>query len=220
MLNLKQFKGFALVKGDTSVEANSLLLYSVLHDIPRKMIPKGVRCPEDFVPNGSVEWCLASLNKTCTPDYYPEWLLPHLHRRVWREDKWLLEPVFIKPADRYKRFNGFVTTGSYRKKKKPPFWCSTIVQFENEWRYYISHGKVLTSGWYSGDEINTPQSPPLNIEIPSSYCGAVDFGFLKTGEFALVEANHPFACGWYGKDTENYLQWLVDGWEYMLEKSS
>jgi len=40
---------------------------------------------------------------------------------------------------------------------------------------------------------------------------------LYNGKLALVEANHPFACGWYGKEHEIYLEWLSKGWEYMLK---
>ena len=217
MLNLKQFKGFSTISGDRSREANCLLIYSITHDIPvQRVRDRHTKCPEGFVPVGSVEWCLNSLGRNITPNYYPEWLSDHLYRKVWQQTHWPLERVFIKPSDKDKRFTGFVTTGTYRKKKKPPFWCSNIVKFQNEWRYYISNGEVLCDGWYDGDEINTPDAPLLDIQIPLDYCGAVDFGLLTTGELALVEANHPFACGWYGTDHGEYFQWLVDGWEYML----
>lgn len=216
MLDLKQFKGFALIHGDNSHEARQLVLYSAMHDVPLKRIPNGkTRCPEDLVPCGSVEWCLYSLGVKVKPDYYPDWLSEYLYRAIWETTEWPLEMVFIKPSDRYKRFTGFVTSGTYKKKRKPPFWCSQVVKFENEWRYYISKGKVLCGSWYSGDEISTPDAPPLNIKIPETYCGAVDFGMLSGWRLALVEANHPFACGWYGGDREIYLQWLIDGWEYM-----
>ena len=170
------------------------------------------------MPSGSVEWCLKSLGKNIIPNYYPEWLSNHLYRKVWKEDKWPLgKKVFIKPADKYKRFTGFETTGTYKKKKKPPYWCSEIVEFVNEWRYYISGGKVLTGEWYWGDEINTPDAPELSINIPEAFYGTLDFGITKTGNFSLVEAHHPFACGWYGKQHEIYLQWLIDGWNHLQQ---
>jgi len=46
-------------------------------------------------------------------------------------------------------------------------------------------------------------------------CGALDFGILTTGELALVEANSPYACGWYGKNHKLYFEWIVAGWEYL-----
>lgn len=85
----------------------------------------------------------------------------------------------------------------------------------NEWRYYIANGKVLAAEWYWGDEINTPDAPEFPIAVPESYCGAVDLGDAK-GTLTLVEANHPFACGWYGVDKhERYIEWLAAGWKYM-----
>lgn len=215
MLDLKGYTGFALMKGDNSLEAQRLSLYCLLNKVLLIRLDKKSRVPELYVPCGSVEWCLQSLDMEVTPDYYPDWLSNRLYRKVWKEDKWPLKKVFIKPSDKYKRFSGFCTTGTYKKKKKPPFWCSDIIEFTNEWRYYISNRKVLCSGWYWGDEVNTPDPPELTIWTPKGFCGAIDFGTLKTGEFALVEVNHPFACGWYGKDDENYFQWLIDGWLYM-----
>ena len=141
---------------------------------------------------------------------------------MWKADKWPMhQRVFIKPADRHKRFTGFVTAGmGYKGKKSPPYWCSDIVPpFTNEWRYYIANGKILTSGWYWGDEINTPDAPELNISFPEDYCGAIDFGEHKQfpGRFMLVEANEPYACGWYGdaEDRNSFTEWLIHGWHNM-----
>ena len=218
-MDLTGFKGFCLVSGDLSLEAKCVIKYCLMRDILLRKVPdKGCRCPDDLVPSGSVEWCLKSLDPY-VPDYYPEWLSAHLHRKVWRTDKWPLEKVFIKPSDKDKRFTGFVTSGTYRKKKKGPFWCSEIVQFENEWRYYIAEGRILCGEWYCGDDINMPAAPELDLDIPPGYCGAVDFGRLKTGELALVEANASFACGWYGKKDELYMKWLVDGWNYIRKST-
>ena len=187
---------------------------------PYVMVSNIKKIPENHIPVGSVEFCLKTLGKSVIPDYYPVFLIKHQYRTVWETDVWPLgKKVFIKPADKYKRFTGFVTNGGYKGKKKPPYWCSDVVQFTNEWRYYVANGKILTGEWYYGDEINTPDAPTLDIEIPSNYCGALDFGTLKTGEIALVEANHPFACGWYGKDYKLYAQWIIEGWKYMLTNS-
>ena len=214
-VDLKYYKGFALTKGESSIEATQLNMLSITKDIPLITVPKKTPCPAEYVPCGSVEWCEQTLGYHVKPDYYPEWLNQYLYRNVWKADKWPLgEKVFIKPADRYKRFTGFCTIGTYKRKKKPPYWCSEIIKFTNEWRYYVSNGKVLCGEWYWGDEVNTPLAPELNIVIPSEYCGALDFG-ISDGVLTLVEAQHPFACGWYGKDTSLYAQWLVDGWEHV-----
>ena len=217
-------KGFAFQHPNSSLdkEQTAVATYSILNKIPYKFCRKPEDVPEDFIPCGNVEWCEKFLPKERTiPDYYPEFLKDHLFRKVWRADRWPLnERVFIKPADRHKRFTGLITTGGYRKKKRPPYWCSEIISFTDEWRYYVADGKILTGEWYWGDEVNTPDAPELNLPIPEGYCGALDFGRLKSGELALVEANSPYACGWYGKNHKLYVEWLVKGWNYLTKASN
>jgi hypothetical protein len=215
-------KGFALQynnhKTYSDKENIAVITYCATNDMIYRSFSKNSDIPEGFIPVGSVEYCEKFLPKEKTiPNYYPDFLKDKLYRKVWYTEKWPLgEKVFIKPADKHKRFTGFITSGGYRKKKKKPYWCSTIVKFINEWRYYVADGEILTGEWYDGDEINTPDAPKLDIKIPSKYCGALDFGMLETGEIALVEANFPYACGWYGKDHKKYVEWLIKGWKYML----
>lgn len=213
-------KGIAVLQHDHSTEANKLMAYCMLKDIPFKRITIKDELPEGFVPSGSVEWSEQLLGFVSEPDYYPDWLQNHLHRKVWKADKWPLgEKVFIKPADKHKRFNGLVTNGGWKGKKKGPYWCSEVVSFVNEWRYYVADGKVLCGEWYDG-QIDEPDAPELNIKIPCGYCGALDFGMTNKGHFALVEAQPPYACGWYGvrqEKIELYYEWLVKGWKYMTK---
>lgn len=217
MIDLHHYEGFCTVHNDTSFESQMVYMYCFDNDLKVKKVNNNVPCPDTHVPSGSIEWCLLSLGRSIEPDYYPEWLTPHLHRKVWKADKWVLgDKLFVKPADRHKRFTGFTTFGTYSKKKKGPYWYSEIVHFENEWRYYVTKGKILCGHWYAGDEINTPDAPVLDIEVPDTFSGTLDFGTLSDGSMALVEAHEPFACGWYGnKADETYLQWIVDGWKYL-----
>lgn len=220
MLNLKNYSGFAVELFDYSLERNRLYMYCLKNNIKFLIIKNKEKCPIDYVPCGSVEWCSRSFIHPIIPDYYPEWTKECLYRKIWRQDSWILgRKLFVKPADRYKRFDGFVTSGTYKKKKKPPLIWSEIVEFENEWRYYISHGKILASEWYCGDEVNTPEASELKIDIPANYYGALDVGSLKDGRLAIVESQHPFACGWYGPIEKDvlYFQWLIDGWDYMMK---
>jgi len=208
--------GIAFQYDDQSREAMAMFIVATVNEIPFKQFRNHKDVPEDYIPSGSVEWCEKILGQKVTPDYYPEFLKDHLHREIWRTDEWPLgKKVFIKPSDHYKRFTGFVTNGGYKGKKRKPYICSGVLSFENEWRYYVANGKVLTGEWYCGDDINTPEAPQLNVEWPQNYCGAVDFGMTKDRTLALVEANHPFACGWYGKEHELYFKWIIEGWEYM-----
>jgi len=220
-IDLKGYRGFALQYDDTSKEATVITLCAE-RDIPIERFQNKETVPDDLIPCGSVEWSESILGYSPTPDYYPEWVKSHLHRNVWAGDKWILEKrVFVKPADRYKRFTGFVSSAnSYKGKKRPPYMFSDVVSFNNEWRYYISNGKILTSGWYDGDQINTPDAPELDVDIPKEFCGAADFGTYD-GKLCCIEVQHPYACGWYGdfsNDSLPYVQWLIDGWIYMLKK--
>jgi hypothetical protein len=211
-------KGFAIQKGYIGKEDLALTCYCAMNRIEYKRVITPQEIPEGFIPCGSVEWCMKILGQEIVPDYYPNFLKEYLGRKVWETDKWPLgNKVFIKPSKTYKKFTGFITNGGYRGKKKGPYWCSEIVHFENEWRYYVSQGKVLTGEWYSGDEINCPDAPSIeHVEFPEGFCGAVDFGMVGN-RLELVEVNHPFACGWYGNKHELYAEWLSNGWQYMLD---
>ena len=171
--------------------------------------------PLGWIPVGTVEFCEGVYNQSFTPDYYPKFLSKHLHRRVWVSKDWdQSRGIFVKPADRYKRFDGFVTLGGYRRKKRGPYWFSERINFLSEWRYYIANGKVLTSEWYESP-IEKDAPPIDHIDIPSNYCGAIDFGETDEGKFALVEAQHPYAIGWYAKDSKAYLKFILEGYKYL-----
>ena len=217
-----KFKAFALMRGDDSFESKAISLFCTKNDIPCVRLQKDMALPDGMIPSGSVEWCIKLLGKPITPDYYPGFAQSLMTRRVWQTKDWPLdERVFIKPSDSYKRFTGFVKAkGSYRKKKRGPYWCSEVVTFVNEWRYYVTHGNPqLGHGyWYAGDEVLTPEAPMIyNITMPLNFCGAIDIGVLANGSIELVEVQHPFACGWYGKfeDVDVYMNWLYHGWNYM-----
>jgi len=212
-------KPFAIQFSDqASKEACAIIQYCIMEQYPYKFIRDINNIPDGHIPVGSVEYCIKALGSEVVPDYYPEFLSSCFHRKIYKTDEWpIRRRVFIKPADRYKRFTGFVTSGGAKDDHTGPYWCSEVVDFLNEWRYYISNGEVLAAEWYAGEEDKMPDAPKLCVKIPSDYCGAIDFGEISTGQFALVEAQHPFACGWYGKDYKAYAKWIVDGWEYMLK---
>ena len=221
MINLGEFKGFVFEVNDNSREVLSVILVCILEKIP--YLRSGLENAEkykDYIPCGSLEFCQKIYGKIITPNYYP--LFCNLNRKIWYTEEWPInQKVFIKPADRYKRFTGFTTDGTERKKKNGPFWCSDIVNFIDEWRYYIANGEVLFSGWYDGikEYEEEPKAPDLKIKIPKNYCGAIDYGMTDKGDFTLIEAQHPFACGFYGEHEDKYsfVKWLVKGWRNMIE---
>lgn len=171
----------------------------------------------DSIPVGSVEFVEQILGEV-KPDYYPDWASKHLHRNIYEYPNFMSFHLFVKPKNRYKEFEGQIDT----KGLSLEFDCigSQVVNFVDEWRYYIANGKVLCSWWYKGKEETCESEPngrPLPFEIPEGFCGAIDMGLLDTGEFALVEVQHPYAIGWYGEmneeETKKYTNFLIEGWK-------
>jgi hypothetical protein len=72
MIAFRNYKGFALMRGDCSPEA--ALLYLSPNKLPIVRVGKKEKVPQGYVPSGSVEWCEFQLGKTIVPDYYPAWL--------------------------------------------------------------------------------------------------------------------------------------------------
>lgn len=196
-------------------EGKTVAAHCSLNCIPWTVVRKPSECPSDAIPVGNVPWVSEVLGRNVTPDYYPDFLQSWIHRKIWQAQKWPhFHRVFVKPADCHKRFTGFVTNGTWKGRKRGPLWCSEVVQFVSEWRYYVANGRVIAAKWGSGVECEPPH---LEIKWPMDYCAAVDFGSFENGKIALIEANSPFACGWYGPMGEGavYAQWLSAGWEYM-----
>lgn len=212
-------RGFALQKNYLDWEAKALTIVAILNKIPFKRIHDIKQIEEGWVPSGTVPWISSILKTKITPDYFPDFLKNDwVKRKVWYEEKWPLYKTFIKPADRHKRFTGFITSGTYSGKKRGPYWCSEIVNFVDEWRYYISYGKLIGGYWYWGKDDDPKPTPDLNITYPENWCGTADFGRLDNGDIELIEAHPPFACGWYGKNHEEYAEFITLGWKWLKEK--
>jgi len=181
---------------------------------------------EGQVPVGTVEFVeqIIGIKK---PNYYPDFLSSSFYRKVYESNELPEKVSFVKPADRHKRFNGMILHKAdlsewvEQEWRNGPYSISEIVFFEEEWRYYVANGKIVAAHWYLGKEIEI-DPPKLNVAFPSSFCGAVDFGRLKTGEVALVENNLPYACGWYGSfdDGKVYGEWLKEGFNYIKNKKT
>jgi hypothetical protein len=218
-MNWKDYcKGFAIQKTHCDWEGKCLTIVAALNQIPSKLIYESRQVPDGWVPSGTVPWVSSVIGEIITPDYFPKFLSSWVTRRIWKEEKWPLQKVFIKPADRHKRFTGFVTSGTYRKKKRGPLLCSEIVSFQNEWRYYVAYGKLIGAYWYYGVDDVVIEAPKIEIQWPVDWCGTADFGTLPDGRIELIEAHPPFACGWYGKKHEEYAEFLTLGWKWLKEK--
>ena len=213
---------FALKRGiHSDVETKALAIHAALtREIELHYFNKANEVPGDYIPQGDIGWVTSVLGYVPRPDHYPPFLSHLLFRKVWKEDIWPMEEgIFIKPYDKPKRFTARITTGTYKGKKKPPYWCSEKVTFINEWRYYFVEGKQVFVEWYAGSNEDAP-IPSFDTAIPEGWHGCIDMGILSTGQFALIEAGEPYAIGWYGglDNAAIYVDFLIKGWAYLKSR--
>lgn len=181
---------------------------------------------------GSVRFCELAMGREVTPECYPEWTRPFWHReivtvRTAHNGRLTVitphsELNFCKPAWTYKAGVAFFSKRGETYAGFPayaPFYLSTVVRFVREWRLYVADGEVWAGGQYQGTSARCPDIPP-SVQIPSGWCGTIDIGELATGELALVECHHPYACGWYGENEEQnlYVDWMIAGWDWMKQQ--
>ena len=215
---------FQLQNGYEGTETGAILLASGKGEIYNPKMDKPV--PDNVIPVGSVEFCESFLPCIPKPNYYPDFLKNFFFREIWTSNNLndFQGSCFVKPADRHKRFNGYVLRDDEVKyipkqveESRGPFRFSSLISFWEEWRYYVANGEVLAAYWYDGDEEEV-DPPKIDIDWPKDFCGAVDFGRTSFGEIALVENNLPYACGWYGgyKEAAKFKEWIEKGWDYML----
>lgn len=172
------------------------------------------------------------------PDDYPVCLRSFLRRKVWEStlgeverglDAGLTSPVFVKPAQRRKRFTGEVfyserdvaVLGNVSRRQQ--VWCSEVVRWLVESRVYVVDARIVTVDRYEGDS-----SVALDLEVvesaiaeyhrsgaaPSAY--GIDFGVLETGETALIEVNDGYALGAYDIAADRYTELLMRRWRELL----
>ena len=220
-MELNNYKGFAILESDHSAEAEIIRDYADTTGTSLRIIShEDERVPEQYIPVGKIDWIQKMLGKNLTPDYYPCWCQDTFYRHIWKSD---IVPVnglvFVKSASKYESLIGSTAAkGSatildkWSDKNRAECWCSDKVEFTDAYRYYITKGKVVAVGQMSG---NSAKARILDVKIPTSWSGALDFGHIKTGEFALIEAHYPISCGYIDGGVEAYLQWIIDGWVYI-----
>lgn len=219
-MDLKGYKGFAILQSNHSIEALQLEEMAANYGFNVRIIQSADETyPDKYIPFGNVGWVCKILNKTFTPEYYPEWCKDFLYRKVWKSDTVPTDgTLYIKSATTHADILGKrVKTSQAAKLDKwdssnaVECWCSDKVTFVDEFRYFVTNGSVITAGIIAG---SSKVIPELSVSIPNGWCGILDFGHLSTGEFALVKADYPFACDTYRCDIEQYVQWIIDGWSY------
>ena len=125
-------------------------------------------------------------------------------------------PLFIKPALEIKKFTGDIFKKQSHLDMLRSFdkcddntevWISDILEFETEYRVFVSKGVIYGMKHYQGDyskiidieEVKKMISAYKNC--PSAY--TLDVGLVK-GKTLLVEVNDMWAIGSYGLDGRDY----------------
>lgn len=226
MIKIEDYK-FAL---QDRKDFQSCVLHQFLfaHNIHVRVIENPLEVPKDYIPFGSCEWTEKVLGRNIVPDYYPQFLQKYLFRKVWYSGCLPTyvrsigsRECFVKPADRYKRFDGQIFEYNKRFEKEyayiqeGPYICSEVVSFVNEWRYYVADGQVVASEWYKGINDIPCKPPKLTINWPANWIGVVDFGLTDKRKISLVEAQCPYSFGWYPKDYQKFAEFIILGWQYM-----
>lgn len=200
---------FAIEPNLNSRESLAVFSCSARHKVEYKISAT----PIDAVPIGSVAYCESFLKKVPKPDFYPYFLKNHLKRDIrvmYASEPFTLRArTFIKEATRFK--SNFESRVYEAGEIIPPgrYYISEIVKMLNEWRYYVSKGKVICTGWYDGED--DKEAPDLGFDFPDYYSGAVDFAETENG-LMLVESHAPYACGWYGENHIDYVTWQHEAW--------
>lgn len=172
-------------------------------------------------------------------DDYPTVLTKYLRRKIWKSDLKTIRrrvelgdcisSVFIKPANRVKRFTGMVI--SNRDDMVPishiggnlDLHCSESVHWISEYRVPVIQGEIQGYFWYSGDHSVSVDSSVVERMVgdytasPSAYC--LDVGVLDSGETALVEMNDAFSIGLYDGMECCYSKLLTTRWNELTNQA-
>lgn len=203
------------------------------------------RITPDTIVFGDIEPVLFAFRKLGvplpTPQPYPLCLQEFFQRKITLVrlcdfPQWIVDhpdPCFVKPADSFKSFTGFVFSASYQFGKLaflPPhhqLYVSTVVRFQSEWRVYVMHGKILGIYWYCGDVFTTLDRNVVNRAvqiyetetIDPMHGYAIDFGVSEDGQTLLVELNEGFSIGNYGLDDADYANLLTARWLQLVHSA-
>ena len=150
--------------------------------------PDKSRC----VPIGDVPYCESWLTRRPVPDFYPEFLGDWMHRGHGRIEfgatvsggiRW-----FVKSAAGYKDFTAQIVEKNSPYPSIGPLVFSEVVQFVQEWRYYVADGCVLTTGCTT----ETTKTNRLPISISTGQKGSAVrsiSGVSRQAKSLLLNAN-------------------------------
>jgi len=169
------------------------------------------------VAKGTVRFCRKILDLKNRPQPanvdIPASLRKHAHRRVWEttlgEIRRTGDPdsVFIKPLHAQKLFHGaifnpHISSSIYRLTDDFPLLAQDVIDIENESRFYVLNGKVLTGDSYRIKQKCVQAIVDDYVNPPVAY--AIDIGEIiknRKKTLVVVETNEMFSCGFNGIST-------------------
>ena len=208
-----------------SREALAIIYVCIRNECSIRSCIYGYDVFDDEIPVGSVEFVESAIGKSFKPDYHPCWMNEFVIRKTWISTDLpeIGDCMVFKPNDKYKLFDA--TTIEFMKEElngSKEFFCQDLVNVENEWRIYVSDGKVWNCSWYKGPdedkEFDQNVLTKIIDKIPEGWYGTIDMMETNNG-IELCECHHPYAIGWYGNSCENekYFDFIIKGYDYLKE---
>lgn len=170
----------------------------------------------------------------------PRELEPYWGRKVWHTMLGDLEdgdfPVFIKPADFAKAFDGQVVRSRAEIRKLylprvgfPQLTPETRVQAQDvlelasEWRVFVTHSTVQGIWNYAGSPLTFPKPQVIKMAI-GAYTGgpvgyAADFAVTTAGRTLLLEVNDGYSLGQGGISVVKYARLLEARWHELTARA-
>ena len=136
-------------------------------------------------------------------------------------------PIFIKPKDHHKLFDGYVVKDFNGLIYTSPFPADTkvitseVVNFISEYRGFVLNGELIGCKHYKGDFKIHPDYTVIHKAIDTIkkplVAYSIDFGVTNQGETFLIECNDSFSLGAYGIKPRLYVQMIKARWEEMTK---
>lgn len=185
--------------------------FEVVSEIPKD---------NDTIVVGSVEDIQEYFNKKFSP-IDDAILLKYKKRevRIGKKPDINIFPIFVKPNNDIKNFTGFVATSESDLAfidDEVELQLQEVVDFESEYRVYISNCRIIGVKHYLGDPFLTLDENFVREAFRDSIkfkenSYVLDFGIFNN-ETYLIETNDAWAIGNYGLAPETYFHFLLERW--------
>lgn len=175
-----------------------------------------------------------------TPLNLPRQLEPYWGRAAWETTLGELEdeafPVFVKPAENAKEFEGQVLRDAASLDRlyepRPGFdtlspntrvQAQEVLKLTSEWRVFVLHGIIQGIWHYAGDPLIFPAASLVRMSIgaytqgPAGY--AADFAVTNAGQTILLEVNDGFSLGQGGIPAVKYARLLEARWHELTGRA-